>query len=100
MLMEDSISNNIPVLVPTLSAKKIMVHEMYKLGQLGFAEPVTESYANKNLVITPTENDLCDRKFNWIYVDNQCRESDVYKALEIYSMIGIANGFITSYLMA
>lgn len=100
ILMKDSIENNIPILVPNNTSKKYMAHEMYKMGQLGFATPVTEDFALRNLIITPTENNVRGRKIEKILVDNQCTIVDILNLRNIDIRIKIVNGFVTAPLMA
>lgn len=101
LLINDAIRYDIPILVPNLYSKKRMAHEIYMMGQLSMVSSVTEDYAMKNLVVTPIESNLRGLyKLDWILVDNQCNESDVKKMLDISPKTIIANGFVTSWLMA
>lgn len=97
-LIKESVNKNIPILVHNNIARRHIVHEMYKMGQLSLIPSVTEEYAMDNLVITPLTN-IRGRGIKWILVDNGCTELDVVKLLDDY-LVAILNGYITSYLMA
>ena len=97
-LIKESVKKDIPILVHNNIARRHIVHEIYKMGQLSLIPSVTEQYAMDNLVITPVTN-LRGRRISWILVDNGCTESDVVKLLDDYP-VAILNGYITSYLMA
>lgn len=98
LLIKDAIKYKIPILVPTQHSKRYMADEMYRYGQLNFIPQITKDYIMNNLIITPTEN-VRGKRLSWIFIDNSCKESDIYEFLNKNNTITIANGFVTSYLM-
>ena len=93
MIIKDAIKYNVPILVPTFSEKNRVCHEMYKMGQLGLGDSITEESAKNNLVIALFE-DLREGKITKILVDNRCSEWDL-ETFILKNPVRIVNGFVT-----
>ena len=93
MLIKDAIKYKVPILVPTFSEKDRICHEIYRMGQLGLVDSITEEYAKKNLTVALFE-DLREGKITKILVDNQCSEWDL-ETFILKNPVTIVNGFVT-----
>lgn len=92
MIIRDCIVNNYKLFVKTDELKRSMAYEMYKLGQLGFAPPITEYEAYEKYLMSPYDvkrNKLRGTREKLI-VDNSCSNLEELHYIQPY----IVNGFI------
>lgn len=94
LLIEDAIKCNTRILVPSVFARKRVAHEIYRMGQMGMIDPITEEEAYNTMLINCNYTGWTPKNLDFILVDNQCTDSQVEKFLQTYPCAKIFNGFI------
>lgn len=101
-LIKDAVKYNIPILVPSLRAKRMMAQTISRESEkLDRDKYVSERYAFDNLVIIPS--DILDHTMNTnlvVLVDNQCSEGIVRSFITNNLRRNfIVVGFVSAYFM-